>query len=127
MGDAGVTLNVQVELGCVMVNACPAIVSVAVLVVAPVFVPATKLTLPGPLPDKPLVIATHDAPLDEVQPQPAAVVTVTVPLPPLGSSVCVVGEIVNVQDAVGCVTVYVWPPIVMVPVRLVAPVFAATL
>jgi len=126
MGD-GVTVNVQVALGCVMVNVCPAIVRVVVRVLAPVFEPATNVTLPGPFPDTPLVSATHDAPLDDDQLQPVDVVTATVPLPPFGGSVWLVGEIVNVHDAVGCVTVYVWPPMVMVPVRFVAPVFAAML
>jgi len=126
MGD-GVIVNVQIALGCVMVYVCPAIVSVVLLVVAAVFEPATKLTFPEPLPDTPLVIATHDAPLEAVQVHPADVVTATVPLPPDGGSVWLVGEIVNVHEDVGCITVYVWPAIVMVPVRFVAPVFAATL
>ena len=38
-----------------------------------------------------------------------------------------VGEIVNVHGTPACVTVKVWPPIVIVPVRDVVAVFAATL
>ena len=38
-----------------------------------------------------------------------------------------VGAMVNVQGAPACVTVKVWPPIVIVPLRDVVPVLAATL
>jgi hypothetical protein len=38
-----------------------------------------------------------------------------------------VGVTVNVHGAPACVTVKVWPPIVIVPVRDVVPVLAATL
>ena len=38
-----------------------------------------------------------------------------------------VGEIVNVHGAPACVTVNVLPAMVIVPVREVVPVFAATL
>jgi len=125
IGD-GATVNVQAALGCVMVNVCPPIVSVVVLAAGPVFELATKVTFPDPLPDMPLEIDTQSAPLEAVQVQPAAVVTATVPLPPVAGRAWLVGEIVIVHDDVGCVTVYVWPAIVMVPVRFVAPVFAAT-
>ena len=63
---------------------------------------------------------------DQLQPVPAVTVTV-----PVAAADVVrfdeVGAIVNVQGAPACVTVKVWPPIVMVPVRDVVPAFAVTL
>lgn len=63
-----------------------------------------------------------------VQPQPVPVVTVTVPVAADGVvKFHDVGEMERPQGAPGCVTVKVCPPIVIVPVREVAVVFAATL
>ena len=63
---------------------------------------------------------------DQLHPVPAVTVTV-----PVAAADVVrfddVGLIVNVQGAPACVTVKVWPPIVIVPVRDVVPVLAATL
>jgi hypothetical protein len=73
------------------------------------------------------VIVTHAAPLDAVQLQPLDVVTVTVPLPPPAAKLWLVGEIVNVQDEPGWVTVKVCPAMVSVPVRDVELVLAVTL
>ena len=123
----GVTVNAQVALGSVMVKDCPAIVSVAVRESVPVFAAALYPTVPDPVPLAPLVIVTHVAPPDAVQLQFDDVVTVTVPVPPLAGNVVLVGEIVNVHGAAGCVTVNVCPAIVIVPVRDVVAVFAATL
>jgi len=60
--------------------------------------------VPFPVPLAPLVIVTHVAPLDDVQLQLLAVVTVTVPGPPLAGRVWLVGEIVNEQAAAAWVT-----------------------
>jgi hypothetical protein len=97
----GVTENVQVALGSLTVNDCPAIVSVAVRESVPVFAPAEKPTVPEPVPLAPLVRLTHVDPLDAVQLQLEGVVTVTVPVPPAAGSAWLVGEIVNVHGAAG--------------------------
>ena len=81
-----------------------------------------------PLPEAPAVTVIQPTLLVAVQLQPVPAVTVTVPV--VATDVVrfdEVGEIVNVQGAPACVTVKVWPPIVIVPVREVVPVFAATL
>ena len=66
--------------------------------------------------------------LAAVQLQPVPAVTVTVPV---AAAEVVrfddVGAMVNVQGAPAWVTVKVWPPIVIVPLRAVVPVLAATL
>ena len=81
-----------------------------------------------PLPDVPALIVIHESLLAAVQLQPVPAVTVTVPV----AAADVVrfdeaGEIVNVHGAPACVTLNVWPPMVIVPVRDVVPAFAATL
>ena len=66
--------------------------------------------------------------LAAVQLQPVPAVTVTVPV--AAADVVRfddVGAMVNVHGAPACVTVKVCPPIVIVPVRDVVPVLAATL
>jgi len=123
----GVTVNAQVELGSVIVNDRPAIVSVAVLESVPLFADALYPTVPDPVPLAPLVIVTQVPPPDAVQLQFDDVVTVTVPVPPEAGNVVLVGEIVNVHGAAACVTVNVRPAIVIVPVRDVVSGFAATL
>ena len=66
--------------------------------------------------------------LTAVQPQPVPAATVTVPVVAADDArLDDAGEIVNVHGAPACVTVKVWPPIVIVPVREVVPVLAATL
>ena len=80
-----------------------------------------------PLPLAPLLIVSHDALLVAVQLQPVPAVIPTVPAPPDELKFEVVGEIVNVHGAPAWVTVKVCPPIVIVPVRDVVPVLAATL
>ena len=123
----GVRANVQDALGSVIVNVRPAIVSVAVLAIEPVLEPATYPTVPEPVPVAPLEMLTHVEPLDAVQLQFDAVVTATVPLPPVAGRAWLVGEIVNEQGAAGWVIVNVAPAIVIVPVRDVVALFAATL
>jgi hypothetical protein len=68
VGAPGVTMNVR-----------PAIFSVPVLWVVPVFAATLKLTGPVPLPVPPLVMVIHDALLVAVHAQPVPVVTVPVP------------------------------------------------
>jgi hypothetical protein len=66
--------------------------------------------------------------LTAVQLQPAPAVTVTVPVVALDDvRFDDVGEMVNVHATPACVTVKVRPPIVIVPVRELVLVFAATL
>jgi len=70
----------------------------------------------------------HVALLVAVQLQPEADVTSTVPVVAADDvSVEEVGRIVNEQGAPACVTLNVCPPIVIVPLRELVPVFAATL
>ena len=81
-----------------------------------------------PLPLAPALIVSHDALLVAVQLQPVPAVTATLPV--VAADVVRfddVGEIVKVQGAPACVTVNVFPPIVIVPVREVVPALAATL
>ena len=81
-----------------------------------------------PLPDAPAVTVSQlVALLTAVQLQPVPAVTVTVPVVAAEVGFNDVGEIVNVQGTPACVTVKVCPPIVIVPVRDVVLVFAATL
>lgn len=85
-------------------------------------------TVPLPLPLVPPVTVIQAALLVAVHAQPAAVVTVTVPL--VATAVLSStddGRMVNVHGAPGCVIVKVLPPIVSVPVRAVVLVFCVTL
>jgi hypothetical protein len=112
---------------CVTVKVAPAIVSVPVRLDATVFTAASKVTEPLPDPVAPLVTVIQGALLAAVQLQPAATVTLLLPLPPVAATDCVVGEIEGEHDAAAWVTVNVAPAIVKVPVRLEATVFAVTL
>ena len=81
-----------------------------------------------PLPDAPAVTVSQlVALLTAVQLQPVPAVTVTVPVVADDVGFNDVGEIVKVHGTPACVTVKVCPPIVIVPVREVVLVFAATL
>ena len=80
-----------------------------------------------PLPVAPAVIVIHDALLVAVHAQPAAAVTLTVPVAAAEVvSVRDVGEIVGAHVTPDCVTVNVAALTVRVPVRLVVPELAAT-
>jgi hypothetical protein len=80
-----------------------------------------------PLPVAPAVMVIHEALLAAVHAQPAAAVTLTVPVAAAAVvSVLDVGEIVGEQVTPDCVTVNVAPPTVRVPVRLALPELAAT-
>jgi hypothetical protein len=84
--------------------------------------------VPLPLPLAPALIVSQASLLVAVQLQPVPAVTVTLPVVATDDvRFDDVGEIVNVQGAPACVTVNVWPPIVIEPVRDVVPVLAATL
>ena len=61
-----------------------------------------------------------------VQLQPLKVVTLTVPLPPSDVNTPLVGEIEKVQGIPPWLTVKVWPAIVIVPVRELVVLLAAT-
>ena len=79
-----------------------------------------------PLAPAPIVI--HASLLVAVQLQPAPAVTVIEPLAASDDGRLLdVGAIVNVHGAAGCVMVKVCPPIVIVPVRELVLVLAATL
>jgi hypothetical protein len=81
-----------------------------------------------PLPVAPLVIVIHEALLVAAQEQPVPAVTFTVPVAAADEvRLEPVDEIANVHGAPGWVTVKLWPPTVMVPVREVDAVLAATL
>ncbi len=112
---------------CVTVNVAPAMVSVPVRVDATVFAATSNVTAPLPDPVAPLVMLIQAALLAAVQLQPVAAVTALLPPPPCAENACVVGEIDGEHAAAAWVTVNVVPAIVMVPVRVEATVFAATL
>jgi hypothetical protein len=79
-----------------------------------------------PLVPAPIVI--HASLLVAVQLQPALAVTVIEPLAASEDGRFEeVGEIMMVHETAACMTVKVWPPIVIVPVRDVVVVLAATL
>jgi hypothetical protein len=79
-----------------------------------------------PVPEAPLITASHDALLDAVDAQPVVVVTVNVDDPPPVANEAEVGVSVKLHEAAACVTVTVWPAIVTVPVRDVVAVLPAT-
>ena len=66
-------------------NVWPPIVSVAVRAAAVVFAATVKLTVAGPLPEGGVTVA-HVASLTVVQAQPADVVRLTVPIPPVAGT-----------------------------------------
>lgn len=123
VSEAGLTLNVQAAAACVTVNVFPAIVSVAERDAVVVFAAAVKSAVPPPLPVAPLVIVTHEAALVAFQVQPAPVVTVTAPVPPVAATDWLVEEMAY-EQAPACVRVNADPAIVSVPTRLVVAVFA---
>jgi hypothetical protein len=122
----GESAKVQLGPDSVTVNDFPAIVSVAVLDRLPGFAITLKVTVPDPVPVVLLEIVTQAALLDAAQLQVDDVVIVTVPVPPLDGNVWLVGEIVKTHGVEGWVTENVLSAMVIVPVRDVDPVFAAT-
>jgi hypothetical protein len=68
----------------------------------------------------------HDAEAVAVHEQPVSVSTLKVPVVASLEIDVVTGESAYVQVWPACVTVKVWPPAVIVPVRELVPGFAAT-
>lgn len=95
---------------------------------APEFAVTLNVVVPEPVRDAPSAITIQSAAETAVQAHVAAdAVTAIDPEPPVLTTLCVIGEIVNVHGAGGaaaCDTVNVCAPIVSVPVRA-TPVFAA--
>lgn len=92
------------------------------------FAATLNVTVPLPDPLAPAVTTIQLAVLDADHVQPPPVVTVNEPEPPADGIDCDTGAIEYVQGcAAACVTVNVCPPAVIVPVRCVVAVFAATL
>jgi hypothetical protein len=126
--DAG-TVRVSGEIAyvqpwpCTTVTVRPAMASVPDRD-GPVVEATVNVTVPDPLPLAPDAIAIHDALLVAFHVQPAPAVTATLPLPPAAGTLCVSGDVVNVQPC-PCTTVTVCPPTMRVPVRD-GPVVAAT-
>jgi len=86
------------------------------------------VTAPSPVPLAPEVMEIHAALDVATQLQPGVAPTVTVPLVDADVVRSIeTGEIVKAQVAPACVTLNVCPPIVIVPLRDVVPVFASTL
>jgi hypothetical protein len=77
----------------------PATVNVP-LRAGPVAAPALYCTSPLPLPLDPDVMVSHEALLDAVQPQPALVVTDTLPVAADAGTDALSGEIANEQPGV---------------------------
>jgi hypothetical protein len=76
----------QESAACVTVNVPPAIVIVPVRGDCVVFAPILNVTVADPLAVAPLVIVSHCVLLEEVQVQPAGLVTLTLPLPALDAA-----------------------------------------
>jgi hypothetical protein len=122
---SGVTENEHVALGSVTMKLCSAIVRVTVRATLVVFAAAVNPTVPKPVRFVPLEIVTHDAGLEALHGHPAAVVMVTMPVPPEAFNAWLTGEIEYEHAAAAWVMVKVRPPIVTLPVRE-PPVFAVT-
>src|SRR5688572_19882625 len=112
--DAGLMLKLQPELW-LTTNGRPAMVSVP-LRAGPVFGATANWTGPAPFRLPPPVIVIHDALLVAVQSHAAAVVTATVPEPPVCATECDSGLMLKRQPPL-CVTVKTCWPIRRAPVR----------
>jgi hypothetical protein len=104
---AGVTAKLHDGLGSVTTKLEPAIVRVAVRGPVVVFAAAVKLTVPVPVRPLPFEIVTQLAPLVALHVQPALVVSVTTPLPPVAASARLPGAIAYEHEAAGWSTVNV--------------------
>jgi hypothetical protein len=82
-----------------MLNVAPPIVKVPERLGVPVFAATAKSTVPLPEPAAPPVIVIQVRLLDAVQAQPAAVVTVLLPVPAVDENDWLVGEIEYAQPA----------------------------
>src|SRR5262245_15372523 len=90
----------------------------------PVLTATENCVTPLPFPLAPLEMVIQAALLVAVQAQPVAAVILTEPDPLLAVKLCDAGLMVNEQP-LACVTVNVWPAMVIVPARC-GPVFATT-
>lgn len=109
------------------VNVLSAIDSVPTRLGPKVFVATMNETFPVPAPGPALTTATHETLLTASQAHAAGAVTVVLPNPPSAVNAWLVDSIENVHAlGAACVTVKVLPAIVIVPVRVVVPVYAAT-
>ena len=77
----GDKMNEQVKLACATVNVWPP-TAMVVLRASPALGSSANVTSPGPVPDMPVRMRTHEAPAGTIQAQPALVFTVNDPLPP---------------------------------------------
>jgi hypothetical protein len=91
------------------------------------FAATLKVTVPSPVPSAGDVIEIQDAADAAVQPQPASVSTLTPPLVAFAGTEALTGATENVQVCPDCVTLSVWPPTVIVPLRDDVPGLAPTL
>jgi hypothetical protein len=125
--SVGAIVNVQTcGAAWLTVKVWPAIVIVPDRA-GPLFAATENATLPLPEPPGADVTLIHGAFDTAVHVQPSPAVTVTVPLPPASATDWLAGAIANVHWGAGadCVTVNVWPPTAIVPLRA-APMFTAT-
>jgi len=79
-------------VGCVTVTVCPPAVTVALRDAGVEFEGAVSVIVPLPDPLAPLVTVSHVALLVAVHVQPAPAVTVTLPVPPAATTLCVAGD-----------------------------------
>src|SRR4249919_1663862 len=84
-------------------------------------------TVPLPLPEAPAVTVIQESLLTAVHAHDVVAVTDTPTAPPLEVAEWPVGEMLKEHDAAACITVKAVPPAVIVALRLVPAVFAATL
>jgi hypothetical protein len=111
----------------VTVYTLPAIVTVPVRDAVPVFAATLSDTVPLPLPEEPEATVIHATLLSADHPHEVPAVTPTVNVPPPEPADWLAGEMLKVQPAEAWVTVKGCPPAVILPVRVVAPLFAWTL
>jgi hypothetical protein len=86
LADAGEIVGTQAGAAWVTVNVEPAMVSVPVRLVVPVLAATLNVTGPDPEPEAPEVTVIHVALLAAVHRQPAATVTVLLPVPPAAAT-----------------------------------------
>jgi hypothetical protein len=121
----GATENEHDGLGSLTTKLCPAMVRVTLRAALVVLAAAVNPTVPKPVRFVPLEMVTHDAGLEALHVHPAAVATITVPVPPEAFNARLSAEIEYEHAAAACVMINVRPPAVTLPVRA-APAFAAT-
>jgi hypothetical protein len=93
---------------------------------AAVLADAETVTVPLPVPEGPLVIVSHGALLEAVQPHHDPVVTATVALPPAAGNEMLDGDSATAQAAAGSAIVSGCPAMVAVELRA-PPALAAAL